>query len=205
MRHREALAVAAVALFGLAGCADRPNNLETYYDDPTPATTPSRPPVTSSAAPSPLAAPPATSRTPDNSVALDAALLTDADVADEGVHSGSGKASGCLAGSAEATRKSATWLYPSGSVLRHEVSAEPGRTGTEVVTAAECPGKPWDAPAQQGVDGQRAWCAGATCTVLLAKGKLVSTLSVAASNEARARDAATRLLPIVAAKLAAQP
>jgi hypothetical protein len=37
--------------------------------------------------------------------------------------------------------------------------------------------------------------------VLLAKGKLVSALSVTAGTEARATDAAKRLLPIVAQRL----
>ena len=54
---------------------------------------------------------------------------------------------------------------------------------------------------QQGVDAQRAWCDGTTCTVLLAKGNLVSVLSVTAGTEARATDAAKRLLPVVAQRL----
>jgi hypothetical protein len=55
------------------------------------------------------------------------------------------------------------------------------------------------------VERQRAWCEGKTCTVLLARGRLVSGLTVSASTESRAVDAAKRLLPAMAAKLAAQP
>jgi hypothetical protein len=200
VRHRQAVAVAAVALFGLAGCADRPNNLETYYDDPTPV----KPTSTTSATPTPRAAPPPTTRMPDTAALLDGALLSPWDVKDEGVHPGTGQVSGCLAASGVATR-TATWLYPSGSVLRQEVRAYSDRTGAEVVEDTECAGHPLPLEQQAGVTAQRAWCAGSTCTVLLAKGILVTTVSVAAATEVRAVDAAKRLLPIVAGKLAAQP
>jgi len=128
VRHRQVLAVATVALFGLSGCADRPNDLDTYYDDPTPTPTvePAQPSVKPQAAPVPQTSTPA-----PVPAAVSAALLTDEDR----------------------------------------------------------------------VETQRAWCDGTTCTVLLAKGKLVSALSVTAGTEARATDAAKRLLPIVAQRL----
>ncbi|QRP49999.1 hypothetical protein [Amycolatopsis sp. FDAARGOS 1241] len=204
MRHRQVLAVAAVALVGLtAGCGHRPNNLETYYDDPAPAgDAASAAPVVPPPAEHP--APPSPS-VPDPRAAASAALLSDEDVADEGVAPGPGKASGCLSGLAPGERRSASWVYPSGSGLTHEVTAYPGRSGAEVVAATECAGQVLSVPAQPGVTGLRAWCDGSTCTVLAAKGELVSALSVVASTPARAADAAKRLLPRVVAKLAAQP
>ncbi|MFI5606725.1 hypothetical protein [Amycolatopsis sp. NPDC051903] len=209
MRHRQVFAVAAVALAGLTtACGNRPNNLETYYDDPpvndaTSAAPVVPPPAARPAAPSPSAP------VPDPRVAAgaaaSAALLSDEDVADEGVVPGSGKASGCLSGLAPGERRSASWVYPSGSGLTHEVTAYPGRSGAEVVSATQCAGQVLAVPPQPGVTGQRAWCDGSTCTVLVAKGELVSALCVVASTPARAADAAKRLLPRVVAKLVAQP
>ena len=133
------------------------------------------------------------------------ALLSDADVAEEGVQPGSGAASGCLTQGVSASSRTATWRYPSGSVLRHRVAAYPDPAAAEAVANAECAGKTVSVPEQPGVDLQRAWCEGKTCTVLLAKGKLVSGLTVSASTETRAVDAAKRLLPTMTAKLTAQP
>ncbi|MFD9962538.1 hypothetical protein [Amycolatopsis sp. NPDC058986] len=200
MRQGRVLAVAAVALFGLAGCADRPNDLETYYDDPTPTSTPS-PASAAAKPPTPAPSRAAVPRTVDPALAL----LSDEDVAEEEVHPGQGKASGCLGDPAGAAQRSASWLYASGAVLSHQVSAYPDRKGADVVATAKCEGRPVTLPPQPGVSAQRAWCAGGTCTVWLAKGNLVSVLSVAASTEARAMDAAKRLSPLVAGKLVAQP
>lgn len=204
MRHRQAIALAAVALVGLTGCdGPDPNNLETYYDDPVPPPATSAPVVTEAPV-SPAKAAPATPKAPDLGELAQDALLSDADVAEEGVQPASGEASGCLA-DASATSRTATWRYPSGSVLSHRVAAYPDRAVAGVVADADCAGKAVSVPAQAGVERQRAWCDGKTCTVLLAKGRLVSGLTVSASTEARAVDAAKRLLPAMAAKLAAQP
>ncbi|MEU4671433.1 hypothetical protein AB0F91_26490 [Amycolatopsis sp. NPDC023774] len=208
MRHRQVLAVAAVALAGFTtACGNRPNDLETYYDDPTSVNdATSFAPVTP-----PPAAPPSTpaSPSPDPRIlaaaAASAALLSDEDVAEEGVAPGPGKASGCLAGLAQGERRSASWVYPSGSGITHEVTAYAGGSGADVVSAADCAGQVLAIPPQPGAAQQRAWCEGSTCTVLLAKGELVSALSVVASTPARAADAAKRLLPKVVAKLVAQP
>ncbi|WP_326835878.1 hypothetical protein VSH64_13270 [Amycolatopsis rhabdoformis] len=208
MRHRQVFAVAAVALVGLTtACGHRPNNLETYYDDPAPvndstSAAPLSPPPPVSPASSPSAAPdPRISA----AAAASAALLSDEDVAEEGVTPGPGKASGCLSGLAQGERRSASWVYPSGSGLTHEVTAYAGGSGADVVSAADCAGQVLTVAPQPGVSAQRAWCEGSTCTVLLAKGELVSALSVVASTPARAADAAKRLLPKVVAKLVAQP
>lgn len=199
--------MAAVALVGLTGCdGPDPNNLETYYDDPAPsATQPVRTPEVQ--VPAPKAAP-VTPAAPDPGPLVERVLLTDQDVAEEGVEPGSGAASGCLSDEPSATSRTASWRYPSGSVLRHRVAAYPDRPGADVVANAVCAGHQVELPAQAGVERQGAWCDGKTCTVLLAKGTLVSGLTVSASTEARAIDAAKRLLPAMTAKLtapAAQP
>ncbi|ANN17633.1 hypothetical protein SD37_19590 [Amycolatopsis orientalis] len=192
------LAVATVALFGLSGCADRPNDLDTYYDDPAPTPTvePTRPSVKPQAAPLPL--PPTQAPVP---AAVSAALLTDEDVAEEEVVPGESTMSGCLTGLTRGPSRSVAWSYPSGSTLEHQVTEYPDRDASDVVTRADCAGKKLTLTKLPGIDAQRAWCAGTTCTVLLAKGKLVSALSVTAGTEARAADAARRLLPIVAQRL----
>ncbi|MDT7804520.1 MAG: hypothetical protein QOI78_7953 [Actinomycetota bacterium] len=202
MRHRQVVALAAVALVGLTGCdGPDPNNLETYYDDPAPSVTQAvRTPE--ARVPAPKAAP-VTQAAPDPGPLVERALLTDQDVAEEGVERGSDAASGCLSGDTSATSRTVSWRYPSGSVLRHRVAAYPDRPGADVVVNAECAGHPVELPAQAGVDRQGAWCDGKTCTVLLAKGALVSGLTVSASTEARAVDAVKRLLPAMAAKLTA--
>ncbi|GAB3146205.1 hypothetical protein [Amycolatopsis sp. NPDC004378] len=204
MRHRQVVALAAVALVGLTGCdGPDPNNLETYYDDPVPTSSPV--PTATEAPVSPAEAAPAKPPAPDPGLVAEQALLTDADVAEEGVQPGSGEASGCLTDTVSASSRTATWRYPSGSLLRHRVAAYPDQPAADVVANAVCTGRPVTVPAQPGVERQRAWCDGKTCTVLLAKGKLVSGLTVSASTEARAVDAAKRLLPAMTAKLAAQP
>ncbi|WP_181772300.1 hypothetical protein [Amycolatopsis pittospori] len=197
MRHRQVLAVATVALFGLSGCADRPNDLDTYYDDPTPTPTvePAQPSVKPQAAPVPQTSTPA-----PVPAAVSAALLTDEDVVEEEVVPGESKVSGCLTGLTRGTSRSATWTYPSGSTLEHQVTEYTDRDAADVAQA-DCEGKKLTLTKQSGIEKQRAWCDGTTCTVLLAKGKLVSALSVTAGTEARATDAAKRLLPIVAQRL----
>jgi hypothetical protein len=201
VRHRQVVALAAVALVGLTGCdGPDPNNLETYYDDPSPTST-QVPSTTQAPVSSAKAAPVA----PDPGLLAERALLSDADVAEEGVEPDSGEASGCLANGVSASSRTATWRYPSGSMLRHRVAAYPDGSAAEIVANAECTGHQVTVPAQPGVEGQRAWCDGKTCTVLLAEGTLVSGLTVSASTESRAVDAAKRLLPAMAAKLTAQP
>ena len=206
MRHRQAIALTAVALVGLAGCKGGPtDNLETYYDDPAP--TSSAVPSTSEAPVSPAKAAPAKpSPVPDDAGRLAAeALLSDADVAEEGVQPASNEVAGCLADGPAAGSRTATWRYSSGSVLSHRVVAFADRSAAQAVADNECAGKPVSVPAQTGVERQQAWCDGKTCTVLLAKGNLVSELTVSAGTGTRALDAAKRLLPAMTAKLTAQP
>ncbi|WP_410566632.1 hypothetical protein [Amycolatopsis sp. cmx-4-61] len=209
MRHRQAIALAAVALVGLTGCeGPDPDNLETYYDDPVPATSTAPPPSPTPGAPvSPAKAAPVTPSpvVPDAGRLAEQALLSDADVAGEGVQPGSAAASGCLADGPSAGSRTATWRYSTGSVLSHRVVVFPDRSAARAVAENECAGKTVSVPVQPGVEVQQARCDGKTCTVLLAKGRLVSELTVSASTEARAVNAAKRLLPAMTAKLAAQP
>ncbi|VVJ19216.1 Uncharacterised protein [Amycolatopsis camponoti] len=183
MRHRQVVALAAVALVGLTACeGPDPNNLETYYDDPAPT---SAPVATTEVPVSPAKAAPVTPPVPDAGLLAEQALLSDADVAEEGVQPGSSELAGCLADGPSAASRTATWRYSSGSELSHRVLAFPDGSAAQAVADNECDGK--------------------TCTVLLAKGRLVSELTVSASTGTRAVDAAKRLLPAMTAKLAAQP
>jgi hypothetical protein len=204
VRHRQVVALAAVALVGLTGCdGPDPNNLETYYDEPVPSA--AQAPSTTEAPVTSAKAVPVSPAAQDFGLLAERALLSDEDVAGEGVQRGSGAASGCLSDEASATSRTVSWRYPSGSVLRHRVAAYPDRSAAAIVADAQCTGHTVDVPAEPGVERQRAWCDGKTCTVLLAKGTLVSGLTVSASTESRAVDAAKRLLPAMAAKLTAQP
>ncbi len=204
MCHRQVVALAAVALVGLTACeGPDPNNLETYYDDPAPTSAP----VTTAETPvSPAEAVPVTPPEPDPGLLAEPALLSDADVAEEGVQPASNEVAGCLADGPSAGSRTATWRYPSGSVLSHRVVVFPDSSAAQAVADNECPpGKLVGVPAQPGVERQQAWSDGKTCTVLLAKGALVSELTVSASTGTRAVDAAKRLLPAMTAKLTAQP
>ncbi|MEV4146941.1 hypothetical protein AB0J40_24955 [Amycolatopsis sp. NPDC049691] len=203
MRHRQVVALAAVALVGLTACeGPDPNNLETYYDDPAPTSAP----VTTAETPvSPARAAPVTPLAPDPALLAEPALLSDADVAEEGVRPASNEVAGCLADGPSAGSRTATWRYPSGSVLSHRVVVFPDATAARAVAENECAGKTVSIPVQPGIERQQAWSEGKTCTVLLAKGRLVSELTVSASTETRAVDAAKRLLPAMKARLAAQP
>ena len=202
MRHRQAIALAAVAFVGLTGCdGPVPNNLETYYDDPVTTSAP----VTAQPRVSQAQAAPEKPAVPDFGPLAERALLTDADVAEEGVEPVSGEVAGCLADGPSVGGRTATWRYPGASLLSHRVLAFPDRSAAQAVAENECTGKTVSVPVQPGVELQRAWCDGKTCTVMLAKGSLVSELTVSASTEARAVDAAKRLLPAMTAKLTAQP
>jgi hypothetical protein len=202
VRYRRVVALAAVALVGLAGCgANRPNDLETYYDDPTTSTVPQPPPPVPSVPPTTSPEPPALVRT------VAQAALTDSDLAAEGVQAAEppSKAMGCLT-TLPATEDpellhSANWRYPSGASLRHQVAGYPGQEAAVVLSAVHCQGQSLTLPAALAVDGQQAWCDGSTCTVLLAEGRLVSGVQVTASTGVRAADTAKRLAKVVAAKL----
>jgi hypothetical protein len=135
------------------------------------------------------------------------AVLTDADLAEEGVSPGEAKVPNCLpklpAVDDEQFARDGSWRYPTGSSLEQRVVAYPGKGAAAVVQAVKCAGQPVTLPAVPGIDAQRGWCEGTTCTVLLAKGELVSGIQVTASTAARASEAAKRLAKIAATKLKA--
>jgi hypothetical protein len=193
-----------VALFGLAGCSDRANNLDTYYDDPTTPATP--PPVVPVA---PTTSPPAARHEPDVLARTVAQVaLTGVDLADEGVSPAPPppKATGCLASLPPGVPEfehQANWQYPSGSSLKHQVVAYRDQEGSAFVTAIRCAGQALNLPVAAGVEAQRAWCEATTCAALVAKGQVVSGVQVTASTATRAADAAKRLAKVVAAKLSA--
>ncbi|QWF85450.1 hypothetical protein [Amycolatopsis sp. CA-230715] len=193
-------AITALAIAGLAGCADRPNDLETYYDETTPPTT------TSAASDTPAAPepPPNSVQPPVAAPSIDpaTALLADPDLAEEGVRRApdAPPAGGCLAGMPPQAA-SAYWRYQSGALLSQRVAAYPGGKAAEIAPTLGCAGKPVAIAPPPGADAASAWSSGSTCTMLVAKGDLLSVLSVAASSEARAIDAAKRLAPVAAGKL----
>ncbi|GAB3483272.1 hypothetical protein [Amycolatopsis cihanbeyliensis] len=205
MRPGRLIVVTAVALAGLGGCADRPNDLDTYYDDPRETTEAGGAPSSvrpSTSAPAVPAPPPTVLRD-----AVGSAVLTDADVAAEGVQpvDGVGPMS-CLAELPRAAepelRRSAHWEYPTGSVLRQQVIGYPDRPAAEVLGAFACAaGQPFPVTSPAGAEAERAWCVGTRCTVLLARGRIVSGVQVDAGSAERAREATVRLTPVAAVAL----
>ncbi|PXY30205.1 hypothetical protein DI005_05850 [Prauserella sp. PE36] len=200
-------AFAAAGLTGLAGCADRPNDLDTYYDEPE--TTTESATVTASPPP-PSAPPPEPGADPVVlAAAVDGAVLPDQDVAAEGVRPVAALtvAEGCLAeiplGLVGTERRDARWEYPTGSTIDQLVTAYAERPAAEILTSrVRCPGDELEVPLEPAVDAHAAWCAEGTCTVLLASGNVLSGVQVTAADRARAAAAVQRLAPVAAAKLA---
>ncbi|MBK1782939.1 hypothetical protein [Prauserella cavernicola] len=206
-RARVAVAVTAFAAASLAGCADRPNDLGSYYDEPeTTAQTPEPAPAATSSSsepPSPPRADPAVL-----GAEADSAVLTDEDVASEGVLPAGApqSAQGCLAEVplelVAAERRDARWDYPTGSTLAQLVTVYADRPAADVLgTRVRCDGAELELPVAQDVDAHTAWCADGTCTALFASGNVLSGIQVSATDDARAQAAVQRLAPIAAAKL----
>lgn len=199
------IAVTALTATTLAGCADRPNELSTYDDETTASASPSGRAPASSVSPS-------TTRPPVDPAALDAAVaaavLTDADVAGEGVSrtKAYAAAKGCLSaiplGLVAQRRKDVAWVYPSGSTLEQRVTAYPEHRAAEVLAQrVRCEGERLRVAVDPTVDGHAAWCAQTRCTVLFAEGRVLSGVQVDAGKRVRAAEAITRLTPAAAARL----
>ncbi|MCP2251528.1 hypothetical protein LY13_000256 [Prauserella aidingensis] len=210
------LPVAITLLTVVAGCADRENDLDTYYDD-RPAT---GEPTGTSAAPRSDGTQDGTA-TEQQGGGADSAparpagpsvLLTGEDVRNEGVEPVAPSTVGadpaaptCLAtiavqsGAAEIHERA--WRYPTGSTLHHLVTRYEGRPAADV--AAEqvgCGGEEIPVSgAPEGVQPQ-AWCQLGTCTVVIAADDTLSTVEVRAADQAGARDAINRLAPIAVGK-----
>lgn len=202
VRHTGVLVIAAVTLVVVAGCADRPNDLDTYYDESPPEHT----------APAPAAprqqAPPAPPSDPELSGAMSLALLGSRDVAAEGVSPGGEPAAdACLASVPKGTmpEQRVTWEYPSGSVLSHQISGYRDREADSVLREIRCPGERRPVKPVDHFDDAKSWCAESTCTVLLARGRVLSVLQVTGSTPQRAVQAAERLTPVQKKALTRQP
>lgn len=199
--------LAAVVLTGVTGCADRPNNLETYYDKPGNSPSPeiASPPVTTpGATPGAAGSQPPVSST-DNVVAQEviAAVLTTADLVHEGVRAAATRPpdGACFDAVPAGDPRGASWLYNSGSSLVQQVTGYLDKSATDVLGHVQCGGQPLAVPLPSGATVVRGWCQDTTCTVLLASGHVLSGLQVTAGTVARAAEAVRSLAPIAAAKL----
>ncbi|WP_236793048.1 hypothetical protein [Amycolatopsis sp. GM8] len=204
------MVLSVVLLAGLAGCADRPNDLETYYN------TPGNSAATTSASP---ALAPSSSATPDPAVAASssarhaiadevaAAVLTKDDLASEGVRAAAERPDKgpCFNSVPAGDPRGASWTYTSGSTLIQQVTGYLDQNATDVLSRVQCDGQKLSFPLPAGADSARGWCANGTCTVLLATGHVLSGLQVTATTTTRASDAVKSLVPLAARKLPAQP
>ncbi len=196
------MVLAAVVLTGLTGCADRPNDLETYYDKPADGTT--TPVMTPSASPS-VSVGQAAANTPVNHIAEDvaAAVLTKSDLSGEGVREAAARAANgsCFDAVPAGDPRGSTWLYNSGSSLTQQVTGYLDRTAAEVLAQVDCDGTALTVTRPAGAEAARAWCDGTTCTLLLAGGHVLSGLQVTASTQNRAAEAVKGLASLAAGKL----
>lgn len=204
-----------MALLAPAGCSGRANNLYTYYDDPT-STAPVRTSPPAGAAP--RSAPPAT---PPAVLAANRArqvLLTAAELAGEEVAADptppsttASTAGSACAGPDPVASAIANWRYGTGSTLRQQVAAYPDPAAA---AALDCPADPVGsvddavpafAPTAD-VDTARTWCdeidGRGSCTILLVRRDLATTITVEAANTRRARSAVDRVAGLAATALA---
>ncbi|SNR79319.1 hypothetical protein SAMN06265360_119101 [Haloechinothrix alba] len=218
-------AMVGVALVAVvSACADRPNDLDTYYDDRDGSTERAQR-ADETGGPGSDGAPAGTAGAEAQRTA-GAALMWDGDVAEEGVQrreSGPGAPEGCLAevlGGDEGDASdsagdsgdtdsdegadsyhAAAWEYPTGSQLDHYVTALPADSGS-VLAALDCPGEPLDVDVA-GIDEHTALCVHveqehSTCTALLQHEQVFSVVRVTARWAPRAEEAIERLAPIAA-------
>lgn len=204
MRHGRALVLCAVLMTGLAGCADRPNNLETYYNQPGDV-------ATTSASPSA----PASNGTPDQAAAASssaqqaiaeevaAAVLTKDDLAGEGVRAATERPENgaCFDSVPSGDPRGASWTYSSGSSLTQQVTGFLDESAADVLARVQCDGQKLSLAVPSGAESVRGWCLSGTCTVLLASGHVLSGLQVTATTTTRASDAIKSLAPLAAGKL----
>ncbi|SFI58872.1 hypothetical protein SAMN05421835_101114 [Amycolatopsis sacchari] len=198
------MVLSAVLLTGLTGCADRPNDLETYYDRPgnavTTTTSPSSPAPSVSADPAAAA-----SSSARQAIAGDvaAAVLTKEDLAQEGVHAAAERAENgaCFDAVPAGDPRGASWTYASGATLTQQVTGYLDELATDVLSRVQCDGQKLTVALPAGAQAVRGWCASGTCTVLLASGHVLSGLQVKAATTAKASEAVKGLAPLAAGKL----
>ncbi|GAA2983533.1 hypothetical protein [Actinokineospora diospyrosa] len=212
-RARALAAVAALPLAALAACSNRPNDLYTYYDDPTSQAAQAQPGVVQGVPSTRAAVPTTTTPRPDAVAAR--AVLSAADLAAEEVESDPAATPitalpDCGIALGPATARQATWTYPSGAKLRQVVLyAEDTAAFVEAVRdGLDCKSfrsgsvtyqvdESVALPALTGADDQLTWCATSTgkssCTVVFANGRLATVITVEASTAARAKAAIARV------------
>ncbi|OLT46716.1 hypothetical protein BJF85_15970 [Saccharomonospora sp. CUA-673] len=215
------LPVAITLLAVVAGCADRENDLDTYYDD-RPAGGEAADSGDANGGGSEESAEStqgqreghgaAPERAEPPVPARSSAMLTDDDVRAEGVTpvapssvTGDPAAPTCLTtiagspGAAEVDERA--WTYPTGSTLHHLVTRYAERPAAEVLAEqVACGGEEIPVSgAPEGLD-THAWCQVGTCTVAIAAEDVLSTVEVRAAEPASAREAIDRLAPAAVAK-----
>ncbi|MQA08781.1 MAG: hypothetical protein GEU98_09585 [Pseudonocardiaceae bacterium] len=202
---RLAAGVALAGLLGLTACSNQPNDLRDYGEDEAEST---------SATPPPPQRPQASAKRQGRAVErlrprVRAALLTERDVAAEGVRPDPGAEAeedprDCLAGSTPrpVVEQDTSWLYPTGSRLRHRVAGFPGDGAARLAREARaCGPRQLDVSFVPDVDAASGWCAPtppASCAVLLANDQRLSAVTVSGTTEQRAAEAVLRLAPIAA-------
>ncbi|GAA1193312.1 hypothetical protein LY12_001450 [Prauserella alba] len=213
------LPVAITLLTVVAGCADRENDLDTYYDDRQ--ATGERSDDAAAAPPSDGGSRSAPSQRRDGPAGTGPAqpagqgvLLTAEDVAEEGVVPIAPSTAGadpaaptCLAtiaqqsGAAEVQERA--WRYPTGSTLHHLVTRYEDRSAADVLAGqVACGGEELPVSgAPEGVE-TNAWCQVATCTVVIAAEDTLSTVEVRAADQGSATEAVHRLAPLAVGKYA---
>ncbi|MBM7775104.1 hypothetical protein JOD54_005308 [Actinokineospora baliensis] len=218
MPRARALAAVALPLAALAACSNRPNDLYTYYDDPTTGTSTSSTPTTTAA---PVTTTTSAKPQPEQVVALGVLRASDL-VAEEVTGDPSAPRvtalPDCGIDLGTGPSRQGAWTYPSGAKLRQVVLyAEDATEFVETVRAGlDCTtfkvggttfqvDKAVPLPALPGTDAKFAWCATGTakssCTVALAAGPLATVVTVEASTATRAKAAITRVSPTAAAAL----
>ncbi|SER30821.1 hypothetical protein [Actinokineospora terrae] len=219
-RVRALALVAALPLAALAACSDRPNDLYTYYDDPTSASAvagevTARPPVSTSATPVETSRAQAPAELATNALMRQSDLVAEEVVADQAGTTPVTTLPDCGIDLGAGTAKQATWAYPSGARLRQVVVFSTGTAAAaDVVAAARSEltcktfkvagttfqlDKSLTLPGLPDTDDQVAWCATtqtkSSCTVVVAADRLVTAVTVEASTAARAKTAIARVAP----------
>lgn len=213
------LPVAITLLTVVAGCADRENDLDTYYDDR---------PATGERSDDAEAAPRSDGDSQDEATrqgegSADAGpeqpagqrvLLTAEDVREEGVVPIAPSTVGadpaaptCLAtiaqqsGAAEVQERA--WRYPTGSTLHHLVTRYEDRPAADALAGqVACGGEELPVSGAPEDVETHAWCQAATCTVVIAAEDTLSTVEVRAADQGSATEAIHRLAPLAVGKYA---
>lgn len=213
---------AVLPVLMVTACSGKPNDLRHYRDEETSASAAGSSATSEQTrAEAPSAAPPSPSRT---AVRLDRHALSAADLAEEEVRPEGAPSTAVLneladcgaplrAGSPATAAYQAGWAYSTGATLRQYVASYPDGAAAVLDTvrgALDCGrfraaqgqyqvDSSFEVPPAVGADSQLSWCSQnprqSICTMLLAKGPLLSAIAVTASTDSRAKAAVTRIAP----------